>query len=62
MTKSIRNVNYADILTEIAVLQNLKEKFQNDKEVLKEIKESYDAVLQLLEKFEQDEPEQDEPK
>jgi len=56
MTNSTRNVNYDDVLTEIAVLQNLKEKFQNDKETLKEIEGSYESALQLLAKFEQYEP------
>ena len=41
--------SHDDILTEIAVLQNLMDKFRGNKKVLAEIEESYDYALSLLE-------------
>jgi len=54
MTHSIKNLSYDDVLTEIAALQNLKEKFREDKKVTKELDESLDNALVLLDEFKSD--------
>jgi len=59
MTKSIRNLTYEDVLTELAALENLREKFQKDRKTTNEIDESIENVLILIQEFQssQDESE-----
>ena len=54
MTNSIRNLSYDDVLTEIAVLQNLIEKFKGDRKILDELNETYEDTLKLLEQFQKE--------
>jgi len=51
MTKSTRNLNYEDVLTELAALENLREKFHNDKKTTEEIDKSIEDVLRLIQEF-----------